>query len=176
MGISQYIVSACGVATNLQNAAPVAARFAFICIYIFFFASTFGPAAWVVTGEIFPLKTRAKCLSMTTAANWFFNWLLAFIRPYLTGADYADLGPNIFWIWGGFCWIAVAFVWFTIYETKNLTLEQVNELYGKSSFAHATLESRVFPAVMLKVSLQVTLAKHGGARMLGQRWHWPTSE
>ncbi|KAL1581893.1 hypothetical protein WHR41_09337 [Cladosporium halotolerans] len=135
MGISQYIVSACGVSTNLQNAASVAAQFAFICIYISFFASTFGPAAWVVTGEIFPLKTRAKCLSMTTAANWFFNWLLAFITPYLTGADYADLGPNIFWIWGGFCWIAVAFVWFMIYETKNLTLEQVNELYDHTSKA-----------------------------------------
>ena len=42
---------------------------AFVCIYIFFFASTWGPNAWVVTGEIFPLKARAKCLSMTTASN-----------------------------------------------------------------------------------------------------------
>lgn len=68
---------------------------------------------------------------MTTAANWFFNWLLAFITPYLTGEQYANLGTNIFWIWGGFCWIAVVFTFFFIYETKNLTLEEVNELYGK---------------------------------------------
>lgn len=39
---------------------------AFVCIYIFFFASSWGPVAWVVTGELFPLKARAKCLSMTT--------------------------------------------------------------------------------------------------------------
>jgi SP family sugar:H+ symporter-like MFS transporter len=43
---------------------------AFVCIYIFFFACSWGPVAWVVTGEIFPLKVRAKSLSMTTASNW----------------------------------------------------------------------------------------------------------
>lgn len=62
MGISQYIVAATGAATPLSNNSAVIAQFAFICIYIFFFASTFGPGAWVVTGEMFPLKARAKCL------------------------------------------------------------------------------------------------------------------
>lgn len=33
---------------------------------------------------------------MTTAANWFFNWLLAFITPYLEGTNYANLGSNVF--------------------------------------------------------------------------------
>lgn len=135
MGVSQYIVAACGVATPLTNQASTAAQFAFICIYIFFFASTFGPGAWVVTGEIFPLKVRAKCISMTTAANWFFNWLLAFITPYLEGTEYANLKSNVFWIWGGFCWIAAAFVYLMIYETKDMSLEQVNELYENVSFA-----------------------------------------
>ena len=133
MGVSQYIVAACGAATPSTNSASQAAQFAFVCIYIFFFASTFGPGAWVVTGEIFPLKVRAKCLSMTTAANWFFNWLLAFITPYLEGEEYADLGSNVFWVsdqspekglekllmrsWqicGGFCWIAAVFVYFMV--------------------------------------------------------------
>ncbi|CAG8889955.1 unnamed protein product [Penicillium salamii] len=128
MGVSQYIVSACGAATPITNFTSQCAQFAFICIYVSFFASTFGPCAWVVTGEIFSLQTRAKGLSMTTAANWFFNWLLSFITPYLTGA----LNPtqsNVFWIWGSFCWIAFVFVYTMIYETKGLALEQVNELY-----------------------------------------------
>ena len=65
MGVCQYIVAATGDATSVTNFSAVAAQFSFICIYISFFASTFGPAAWVVTGEMFPLKVRAKCLSMT---------------------------------------------------------------------------------------------------------------
>jgi hypothetical protein len=65
---------------------------------------------------------------MTTAANWFFNWLLSFITPYLTGA-LSPTQSNVFWIWGSFCWIAFVFVYTMIYETKGLALEQVNELY-----------------------------------------------
>lgn len=129
MGVSQYIVAACGAATSTTNDASAAAQFTFICIYIFFFASTWGPGAWVVTGEIFPLPARAKALSMTTAANWFWNWLLAFITPYLVGENYANLSSNVFWIWGAFCWISAFFVYFLIYETKGLSLEQVNDLY-----------------------------------------------
>ncbi|KAM0720221.1 hypothetical protein Q7P37_004357 [Cladosporium fusiforme] len=135
MGVCQYIVAIAGVATNTtQNYGSALAQFVFLCIYVSFFASTFGPAAWVVTGELFPLKFRAKCLSMTTAANWFFNWLLSFITPYLTTA----LNPtqsNVFWIWGSFAWIALFFVWFFIYETKDMTLEQVSELYENESRA-----------------------------------------
>lgn len=80
MATSQLLVAVLGTTTTGQNpttgdtfALNVAAQkasIAFVCIYIFFFASTWGPIAWVVTGEIFPLKVRARCLSMTTATNW----------------------------------------------------------------------------------------------------------
>ncbi|KAJ6141484.1 hypothetical protein N7470_009874 [Penicillium chermesinum] len=142
MGVSQYIVAACGAATPITNFSSQCAQFAFICIYISFFASTFGPCAWVVTGEIPSLRLRAKTLSMTTAANWFFNWLLSYITPYLTGA----LNPtqsNVFWIWGSFCWIAAVFVYFMIYETKGLSLEQVNELYENESRAWRSSKYRL---------------------------------
>lgn len=68
---------------------------------------------------MFPLKIRAKGLSMTTAANWFFNWLLSFITPYLLGA-LDPIQSNVFWIWGSFCWIALVFVFFLV------SLRQVN--------------------------------------------------
>jgi len=135
MGVCQYVVSAAGAATDTaNNYASAVAQFVFLCIYVSFFASSFGPAAWVVTGELFPLKVRAKCLSMTTAANWFFNWLLSFITPYLINA-LKPTQSNVFWIWGSFAWIAVVFVWFMIYETKDMTLEQVNDLYNHESKA-----------------------------------------
>lgn len=78
MAVSQFIVAMLGTLTTGQtatgttivyNVAAQKAGIAFVCIYIFFFASTWGPLAWVVTGEIFPLKHRARGLSMTTATN-----------------------------------------------------------------------------------------------------------
>ena len=70
MCAAQFIVAITGTAAAADNIAAQRAAIAFVCIYIFFFASSWGPVAWVVTGELFPLKVRAKCLSMTTATNW----------------------------------------------------------------------------------------------------------
>ena len=132
MFICQYIVASVGVARGDELPAN-RAQIAFVCIYIFFFASTWGPAAWVVTGEIFPLKVRAKCLSMTTASNWLLNWAIAYATPYMvnSGPGNANLKSKVFFIWGSFCLLCAFFVWGLIYETKGLALEQIDELYAK---------------------------------------------
>ncbi|CAJ2503176.1 Uu.00g105700.m01.CDS01 [Anthostomella pinea] len=140
MCVSQFLVAVLGTTTTGQdasgnilvyNVAAQKAGIAFVCIYIFFFASTWGPLAWVVTGEIFPLKTRAKSLGMATATNWLLNWAIAYATPYLVnyGPGYANLQSKIFFIWFGCCFICIAFVYFYIYETKGLSLEEVDELY-----------------------------------------------
>lgn len=95
----------------------------------------------VVTGEIFPLKIRAKSLSMTTATNWLLNWAIAYSTPFLVnyGPGNANLQSKIFFIWGGCCFVCIAFVYFLIYETKGLTLEQVDELYEEVSVARHSI-------------------------------------
>ena len=133
MAACQFIVA--GVGTGIGTADPTGqkALIAFVCIYIFFFACSWGPCAWVVTGEIFPLKVRAKSLSMTTASNWLLNWAIAYATPYMVdkGPGNANLQSKVFFVWGGFCFICIFFVWAMIYETKGLSLEQVDELYAK---------------------------------------------
>lgn len=150
MTVSQLLVAVLGTTTTGQNAdgtlyskndAAQKASIAFVCIYIFFFASTWGPIAWVVTGEIFPLKVRAKALSMTTATNWLLNWAIAYSTPYLVnwGPGNANLQSKIFFIWFGCCFLCITFVYLMIYETKGLTLEQVDELYAEVSSARESV-------------------------------------
>lgn len=69
MAVCQFIVASVGTASSVTDMPSQRASIAFVCIYIFFFASSWGPVAWVVTGELFPLKARAKCLSMTTVRS-----------------------------------------------------------------------------------------------------------
>jgi MFS transporter, SP family, sugar:H+ symporter len=92
MCVGQLIVAVLGTTTTGQdslgniivyNQAAQKASIAFIAIYIFFFASTWGPLAWVVTGEIFPLKTRAKSLSISTASNVSFLPCPALLLSFL---------------------------------------------------------------------------------------------
>ncbi len=78
---------------------------------------------------MFPLKVRAKCLSITTASNWLLNFIIAFVTPYMTDAQYGNLKSKVFYVWLVFCAMGIVFVWSCVYETKNLTLEQVDELF-----------------------------------------------
>ncbi|KAK1238427.1 hypothetical protein MKX07_006573 [Trichoderma sp. CBMAI-0711] len=146
MCVSQLIVAVVGTVSTGQRPngeifvkclAGQQAAVAFVCIFIAFFASTWGPLAWVVTGEIYPLATRAKALSMTTATNWLFNWAIAYSTPYLVnyGPGYANLQSKIFFVWFGACFLCIALVWFFIYETKGLSLEEVDELYAEVKVA-----------------------------------------
>lgn len=130
MTVSQFMVAIVGTTAGTVNLPAQRAAIAFTCFYIYFFASSWGPVAWVVTGELFPLKVRAKALSITTATNWLFNFALTYSTPYLVNADKANLQSKVFFIWGSLCLIAIVFVYTMIYETKGLTLEQVDEIYG----------------------------------------------
>lgn len=76
MVVCQFIVAIVGTVLPTDPMA-VKAMIAFICIYIFFFASTWGPGAWVLIGEIYPLPIRARGVALSTASNWLWN----FVRP-----------------------------------------------------------------------------------------------
>lgn len=137
MAVCQFIVAIIGTVAGIDNQSAQKALIAFVCVYIFFFACSWGPVAWVVTGEIFPLKVRAKSLSMTIASNWLLNFAIGYDTPYMvnSGSGNADMGAKVFFVWGACCLICVFFVWAMIYETKGLSLEEVDELYGKVSKA-----------------------------------------
>ena len=73
MTVCEFIIAIIGSATAQSNQSAQSALVAFVCFYIAFFASTWGPIAWVITGEIFPLKIRAKAMSLSTASNWLWK-------------------------------------------------------------------------------------------------------
>ena len=70
MCICEYLVAIIGVTISTHNKSGQQALIALVCIYIAAFASTWGPIAWVITGEIFPLNVRAKAISLSVASNW----------------------------------------------------------------------------------------------------------
>ena len=116
-----------------DNILAVNSQIAFICIYIFFFASTWGPGAWVVVGEIFPIPIRACGIALSTASNWFWDAILAIITPYMVGEDKGNLKSNVFFFWGSLCTCAVVYAYFLVPETKGLTLEQVDQLFEETT-------------------------------------------
>ena len=112
--------------TVANNIPAVNAQIAFIAIFIFFFATTWGPGAWIVIGEIFPLPIRSRGVALSTSSNWLWNTIIAVITPYMVGTEYGDLKSSVFFVWGGLCTCAFVYAYFLIPETKGLSLEQVS--------------------------------------------------
>lgn len=101
MGVCQLVVaSVCTAEPDTHNLSRSAdyTLITFVCIYIFSFASTWGPVGWVVVGEIYPLPIRAKAVAISTAGNWLWNCALASIAPYLVDPQQGDLGGKVFYV------------------------------------------------------------------------------
>jgi len=141
MVVMQFIVGAIGAtagkntADHPANPNATRAMIAFICLNISVFATTWGPAAWIVIGEIFPLTIRSRGVGLSTASNWFWNCIIGVITPYLVAdrADSAKLGSNVFFMWGSLCIVSFLFAFFLVPETKGLTLEQVDKMLEEST-------------------------------------------
>lgn len=84
MTICEFIIAIIGSTTKQSNQSAQSAEVAFVCFYIAFFASTWGPIAWVVIGEIYPLKVRAKAMSLSAASNWLWNFAIAYSSESLS--------------------------------------------------------------------------------------------
>ncbi|KAF7318815.1 Monosaccharide importer [Mycena chlorophos] len=148
MLICEYIVAIVGVtrgqpaADGSINLAAQHVLIAFTSFYIAFFAISWGPVVWVVSGEIFSLNVRAKSLSLSVASNWLWNFGIAYATPYLVdqstkgqpnGIATASLGVKVFFIWGSTCLGSLIFTYFFVPETKGLSLEQIDLLYKNST-------------------------------------------
>ncbi|CAI4366678.1 AQG_2a_G0012190.mRNA.1.CDS.1 [Saccharomyces cerevisiae] len=97
----------------------------FACFYIFCFATTWAPIAYVVISETFPLRVKAKAMSIATACNWIWGFLIGFFTPFITGAinfyyGYVFMGCLVFMFF---------YVLLVVPETKGLTLEEVNTMW-----------------------------------------------
>lgn len=77
---------------------------------------TYSPVAWVVTSEIFPLEVRATSVSITTAANWMGNFVVAMLTPVLIASPLRIHGT--FYVLSAMLVAAFLFVLLTLPETK----------------------------------------------------------
>jgi SP family galactose:H+ symporter-like MFS transporter len=116
--------NAIGNATDpaLISGAPKAILLASIIVYIFGFAVSWGPVVWLVCSEIFPLEGREVGMTITTMVNWTFAGLvMANALSFM--AEYGR--QSIFYVFGGFCLLAILFVAIFVPETRGSTLEQI---------------------------------------------------
>jgi SP family sugar:H+ symporter-like MFS transporter len=96
--------------------------------YVFFFGMSWGPAVWVLLGEIFPNRIRAAALGLAAAMQWIANFMISATFPTL-----ASVG--LLYAYGIYAFAALLSVFFVlrfISETRGQELESISRQQGQS--------------------------------------------
>lgn len=110
----------------------------FVWIYAISFGFSWGPVAWIIISEVFPLGMRAKGVSLGGQSNWLNNFAVAMATsPFISTSQF---GAFIFF--GAITTIGTIWVYFCVPETKGRTLEEMDELFGEAGFAQEDADRR----------------------------------
>jgi SP family sugar:H+ symporter-like MFS transporter len=101
------------------------AMIVFACLFILGFASTWGPIIWTICAELYPSRYRSNAMAMSTASNWFWNFLLAFFTPFIVG----DIDFRYGYIFAACLFVSAAVVYLFVIEGQGRTLEEIDTMY-----------------------------------------------
>ena len=94
----------------------------FCAVYIVSFSMSLGPVAFLLVSEVFPLKYRGSAMSITIVTNFICNFLVTGLFPI--ALDKIG-GFYTFMIFAFICVLSLLFVKFIVFETKGLSLEDI---------------------------------------------------
>ncbi|KAI0972907.1 sugar transporter-domain-containing protein [Xylaria arbuscula] len=106
----------------------------FVMLYNAAFGYSWGPIPWLYPPEILPLSIRSKGASLSTAANWAFNWLVGEMTPILQ--EWIEW--RLYLLHAFFCVVSFVVVYFVYPETCGVRLEDMDSLFGDASTAIGT--------------------------------------
>ncbi|KAK6086876.1 hypothetical protein SCUP234_02396 [Seiridium cupressi] len=106
----------------------------FVMIYNAAFGYSWGPIPWLYPPEILPLSIRSKGASLSTAANWTFNFIVGEMTPILQ--DWITW--RLYLLHAFFCVVSFITVYFIYPETCGVRLEEMDSLFGDATTAMGT--------------------------------------
>lgn len=114
---------------------PPAGYVALVAVYLFaaFFQFGWGPVCWIYVSEIPSARLRGLNVSLAAATQWLFNLVVARSTPVMLDTVGAH-GYGTYFIYGSFCFAMVVFAWICLPETKGISLERMDELFGVADF------------------------------------------
>lgn len=139
MGVS-HIIIAIILAKNINNFhnAQGAGWAAIVMVWLFVihFGYSWGPCAWILIAEIWPISTRPYGTALGGSSNWMNNFIIGQITPTLL--ERITYGTYI--LFGMISFLGAAFIWFGVPETKRLSLEEMDIIFGSKGVAQKDQE------------------------------------
>ncbi|KAL8710835.1 MAG: hypothetical protein Q9220_004638 [cf. Caloplaca sp. 1 TL-2023] len=158
MGICHFTIAIIFAKNQHQWATHKAAGWAavvMVWLFVVNFGYSWGPCAWVLISEVWPLSNRAYGIALGASSNWMSNFIVGQITPDLLKR--ITYGTFIFF---GLMTVGGAvFLWWYVPETKRLTLEEMDVVFGSVGVARA--DSARMRAINREIGLDDVLRNMG---------------
>ncbi|KAH8154798.1 uncharacterized protein LAJ45_01329 [Morchella importuna] len=101
---------------------------AMVCVYLYglVYCMTWQGTTWVYCSEIFPIGIRMFCVAITTADQWLWSFIISRSTPYMI----TSLGYGTYFFFAALMILMGIWSFFCVPETKGLTLEDMDRLFG----------------------------------------------
>ncbi|KAL8952027.1 MAG: hypothetical protein Q9222_002046 [Ikaeria aurantiellina] len=96
-----------------------------------------GPVPFAFASEAFPTYIRDVGMSWATATTWAFNFILAFTFPHLQTAFTSQGAFGFYAAWCIILWLLVIMF---MPETKELTLEELDQVFSVPMWKHTSYQ------------------------------------
>ena len=127
-GISMFIFAI--VSTVAPNSVAASRCLsAFVSLFIFIYGATWGAVIKVLLGELSSTALRSRTIALAMCCSWLSDTLIVCGIPYLLSPDYANLGGKVGFIFGGCEVLALLWAILFVPETKDRTLEEIDEMF-----------------------------------------------
>lgn len=113
-----------------EKGGPVILGCCFFFVAIFSLTLSCGPLLY--TNEILPTKAKPKGFALCMAVSWLTNFALTFLGPLMM--TYIKWGTFV--LLGGLTFIVSIIILLFFPETKDMTVEQIDALYGGNEFKY----------------------------------------
>ncbi|KAK6063935.1 hypothetical protein SCUP234_13215 [Seiridium cupressi] len=107
-----------------------------VWLFVIHFGYSWGPCAWILVAEIWPLSSRPYGVSLGASSNWMNNFIVGQVTPDML----QSMGYGTYILFGLLTTLGAVFIWFFVPETKRLTLEEMDVIFGSEGTAAADFE------------------------------------
>lgn len=107
-----------------------------VWIYIASFASSWGLCAWILVAEVWPISARPYGIALGSSSEWMNNFIVGQVTPDML----SRIGYWTYVLFALLTYLSAAFIWFYVPETKRLSLEEMDLVFGSDGTTQADFE------------------------------------